>query len=249
MSHHGYGRRSMTGRPEPIPWSLVVFDCDGTLVDSQHAIVSTMAAAFEAAGLPAPDAAAVRRVVGLSLESAVARLLEGADGAPSADALDRQSQRLAELYRRAFHELRSDADYREPLFPGARDALAGLHALQVLLGIATGKGRRGLLATLESHGLADFFVTLQTADSAPGKPHPGMLERAMAETGSAPHDTVLVGDTVFDIEMARNAGVTAIGVSWGYHEAEELAAAGATRVIDSFSQLLPLLASLGEAPA
>ncbi len=239
----------MTDLPERLPWSLVVFDCDGTLVDSQHAIVSTMAAAFEAANLPGPSADAVRRVVGLSLESAVARLLESAGDALGADGLDRQAQQVAELYRRAFLELRSDADYHEPLFPGAKDALAGLQSLQVLLGIATGKGRRGLLATLESHGLAEFFVTLQTADSAPGKPHPGMLEQAMAETGSSRHDTVLVGDTVFDIEMARNAGVTAIGVSWGYHEAEELAAAGAQRVIDSFSELLPLLASFGKEPA
>ena len=239
----------MTAPPDRLPWNLVVFDCDGTLVDSQHAIVATMSAAFEAAGLPSPAAGDVRRVVGLSLESAVARLLEAVGAAAGARGLERRAQEVAELYRRAFLALRSDADYHEPLFPGAKDTLAGLQALEVLLGIATGKGRRGLLATLESHGLADYFVTLQTADSAPGKPHPGMLEQAMAETGSARHDTVLVGDTVFDIEMARSAGVTAIGVSWGYHEAEELAAAGAHRVIDSFSELLPLLASLGKEPA
>ena len=239
----------MTARPDRLPWNLVVFDCDGTLVDSQHAIVATMSAAFDAAGLASPAARDVRRVVGLSLESAVGRLLETGGDVPGAQGREQRAQEVAELYRRAFLELRSDPDYHEPLFLGAKEALAGLQALQVLLGIATGKGRRGLIATLESHGLADFFVTLQTADSAPGKPHPGMLERAMAEAGSAPHDTVLVGDTVFDIEMARNAGVTAIGVSWGYHEAEELAAAGARKVIDSFSELLPLLVSLGKEPA
>ncbi|MCG8359067.1 MAG: HAD-IA family hydrolase [Kiloniellales bacterium] len=238
----------MSEGPESLAYRLVVFDCDGTLVDSQHAIVTTMTQAFEAAGLPAPDAQAVKRVVGLSLDAAVAQILLG----PQADQESgdtEQASRIAQHYREAFLTVRSDPDYVEPLFPGAREALEALDRLQVLLGIATGKGRRGLNVTLESHNLAHFFVTLQTADVAPGKPHPGMLERAMAETGAETSETVLVGDTVFDIEMARKAGVRAVGVSWGYHEVSELMASGAHDVIDSFAELVPLLAGRGRESA
>ena len=94
---------------------------------------------------------------------------------------------------------------------------------------------------LDHHGLRPLFVTLQTADGNPSKPHPAMLERAMAETGSRPVETVFVGDTTFDVEMALAAGVRAVGVAWGYHPPEELAAAGAERVLDSFAELTPLV--------
>ena len=155
---------------------------------------------------------------------------------------------IADHYRRAFLEMRIQPDHHEPLFPGARDALAALDAIGVNLGIATGKGRRGLIATLDSHNLVNHFVTLQTADDGPGKPHPGMLRRAMQETGSEPERTVLIGDTVFDMEMARSAGVRALGVSWGYHPTDELQAAGAARIIDSFAQLIPALIDMSEEP-
>ena len=235
----------MSVTPDRSAVKLVVFDCDGTLVDSQHAILRTMAAAFSAAGLPQPSARQVRRVVGLSLEAAIGRLLTEVATAEDGEDADEKAHAVAQLYREAFLELRADSDYHEPLYPGALEALGALDRLDMLMGIATGKGRRGLLATLESHNLARFFVTLQTADVAPGKPHPGMLERAMAETGAEAGETVVVGDTVFDMEMARNAGVRAIGVSWGYHEVGDLAAAGAHEVIDSFAELLPRLSSLG----
>lgn len=214
---------------------LVMFDFDGTLVDSQNGIVAAMARAFEGVGLAAPDPAAVRRVVGLRLEAAVGALAPQAGPDAVAD--------LAEGYRQAFFELRTRPDHEEPLFPGARAVLEALGQPGVLLGIATGKNRRGLLASLERHGLSDHFVTLKTADDGPGKPHPAILERAMSELGVEPADTVMVGDTVFDIEMAVNARVGAIGVSWGYHEPGELAEAGADRVIDSFGELLPALAA------
>ena len=138
-------------------------------------------------------------------------------------------------------DLRRRPDHDEPLFPGAREALSALDRPDVLLGIATGKGRRGLLHVLEHHGLVDRFATLKTADDGPGKPHPAILEEAMAELGVDPVDTVMVGDTVFDVQMARNARVEAIGVAWGYHEAEELMAAGAGCVIETFAALLPAL--------
>jgi len=212
---------------------LVVFDCDGTLVDSQHLIVDAMRAAFRANGLDEPPAEAVRRVVCLSLGHAVAAL------PPETGAATWEI--VAESYRGAWQELRTLPGFREPLFPGARDLLVGLERDGYLLGIATGKGRRGLETVLARHGLRALFVTLQTADDNPSKPHPAMLERAMDETGSRPGETVFVGDTTFDVRMARDAGARAIGVAWGYHPPEELAAAGAERILESFTELPPLL--------
>ena len=178
----------------------------------------------------------MRRVVGLSLDEAIGRLL----AAPSADLV----AQVAEGYRTAFLALRQTPDYHEPLFPGARDALTALDQPLMCLGIATGKARRGLDASLARHGLAHHFVTRQTADDNPGKPHPAMLQRAMAETGAAAHETVMIGDTVYDMTMARNAGVRAVGVAWGYHPPEELAAAGAADVIGEFADLVSTLATL-----
>ena len=219
------------------PFKLVVFDFDGTLVDSQRSIARSMARAFEAEGLPAPAPEAVRRVVGLRLEAAAARLL------PDPDDMD-TAERIAESYRNAFQALRARGDVHEPLFPGARETLERLDQPHVCLGIATGKGRRGLLSSLERHGLSEFFVTLQTADDGPGKPHPEILHRAMAEVGAGRAETVLIGDTTYDMEMAANAGVRAVGVGWGYHGSEELTASGAARVVESFDDLPPCLASL-----
>ena len=219
---------------------LVVFDCDGTLVDSQHAIIDAMGRAFERNGMPAPGARVVRRTVGLSIAAAMAALHpRGGFEARAA---------LVEDYRQAFHELRSRPDHHEPLYDGAAATLSSLEAAGYLLGVATGKSQRGLRATLDRLGLRERFVTLQTADDAPSKPHPGMLENAMAEAGAAPGETVLVGDTTFDIEMAVNAGVAGIGVGWGYHEEDELRAAGARVVIDSFAALPGALAELGGTP-
>jgi phosphoglycolate phosphatase len=215
---------------------LAVFDCDGTLVDSQHAILACMSAAFAADGLAAPDAEAVRRVIGLPLDECMARL---APDQPAA-----RQARLTDAYKQAFFTLRQRPDHHEPLFDGAVGALDTLEEKGYLLGIATGKARRGLLAVLESHGLARRFVTLQTADSGPGKPNPTMLRRAMAETGAEPIDTVMVGDTTFDMLMARNAGVDAIGVGWGYHPAAELNAAGADALVDHFDELPELISRL-----
>lgn len=210
---------------------LAVFDCDGTLVDSQHSIVACMGAAFVAAGLAAPTAEAVRRVVGLPLAASVARL--------SPLLAMAECERVAELYKQAFTEMRGSRPIDEPLFPGVRELLDALEAEGVLLGVATGKGRRGLRITLEHHGLLERFVTLQTADDAPGKPHPEMLRRAMAETGAEPSATAMIGDTTYDIVMALNAGTAAIGVGWGYHPAAELRAAGAHAVVEAAQDVRP----------
>ena len=208
---------------------LAVFDCDGTLVDSQHTIVQSMQTAFGAVGLPAPSPAATKHIVGLTLDIAISRL------APEAPASVQSS--IVAAFKSAFHDLHAQPGERAPLYPGVRAALDALDAAGYLIGIATGKGQRGLNAILTETGLTRRFVTLQTADRAAGKPAPDMLLQAMAETGAAPADTVMIGDTTYDMEMAGHAGVRAIGVAWGYHPVADLLRAGANTVIDHFAEL------------
>lgn len=208
---------------------LVVFDCDGTLVDSQHSICTAMTRAFEEAKLSAPDRLAILSVVGLSLPHAIARLLPDAE----ADFHDH----LSERYKLAFQAMRRENSVSEPLYPGIADLVHDLDRAGWLLGVATGKSDRGLALCLTHHGLIDRFVTLQTADRHPSKPHPSMLLTAMAEAGAAPATTVMIGDTSFDIDMAVAAGVRSIGVAWGYHAPDELIAAGAQAVAMDSAQL------------
>lgn len=201
---------------------LVVFDCDGTLVDSQHSICTAMVRAFEEAKLPPPERLAILAAVGLSLPVAMARLLPDAE----ADFHDH----LADRYKLAFQAMRREQGVQEPLYPGIADLVQELDGAGWLLGVATGKSDRGLNLCLAHHGLLDRFVTLQTADRHPSKPHPSMLLTAMAEAGAEPDTTVMIGDTSFDIDMGRAAGVRSIGVAWGYHLPDELVAAGADAV-------------------
>ena len=228
LRHMGAGAAERKGAV-----TLVVFDIDGTLVDSQATIVACAREAFAAAGLPPPEPEAVRRIVGLSLPEAM-RVLLGRDDPETAS-------RVAGFYREAFLARRRRPDHEEPLFPGAREILDLLEARGVLLGVATGKAMRGLMAVLKRHGLERRFVTLQTADRHPSKPHPSMLLAAMAETGVEPEETLFVGDTVFDIEMARAAGVLPVGVRWGNHPPQELAGAGAAHLLDRFADLARLV--------
>ncbi len=219
---------------------LVLFDCDGTLVDSQHVIVEAMRRAFTRAGLLVPPRADVLSIVGLSLVEAMRAL--------GKDAPDFPAEALADLYRNAFHELRAEAGFVEPLFPGIKAALDRLSArADVVLGIATGKSQRGVAAVLRHHGLEGRFLTIQTADDAPSKPHPAMVLQAAAATGIAPEAAMLIGDTSFDMVMARAAGARAIGVTWGYHPAEHLVEAGAERLVDHAEDLLPAMEQLWSA--
>jgi phosphoglycolate phosphatase len=212
---------------------LVIFDCDGTLVDSQHMICSAMTQAYLAHQLPVPERETMLSIVGLSLTEAFTALGKGAAQFPVAS--------LAEHYRLAFHALRETGANIEPLYPGAREAVETLSERDdIVLGIATGKSQRGARLVLGHHGLLDRFITIQTADDAPSKPDPGMVVAAMREAGAAPENTVVVGDTVFDIAMAHAAGASAIGVSWGYHTRDSLMASGAP-VIDAFATLEPTL--------
>jgi len=213
---------------------LAVFDCDGTLVDSQANIVRAMEDSFARHRLEPPCRHATRRITGLSLLECMQTLLPEAE--PDLHA------RLAEDYKLAFQRLRSRGELQdEPLFPGVRDGLAELEARGWLLGVATGKSDRGLGLCLEHHGIRRHFVTLQTADRHPSKPHPSMLRAAMAEAGAEPAFTAMIGDTHFDMAMAVSAGARPIGVDWGYHEAHELRAAGAQAIAARFEDLLDYL--------
>lgn len=208
---------------------LVIFDCDGTLVDGQAAICDTMDEAFAAAGLPPPDRNEVRRMVGLSLPHALRILAPDASEGEHAAAL--------EAYKAGYRSRRETGILEEPLYEGMKALIERLDAAGWLLGVATGKSDRGLHACLETHGIKHRFVTLQTADRHPSKPHPAMLEEALAEAGVGAADAVMVGDTTFDIDMAIAARVRAIGVAWGYHEPGELIAAGAQGVAETMEQL------------
>ena len=214
---------------------LAVFDCDGTLVDSQANICQAMEATFRIADLPAPPRAAIRRIVGLSLVEAVRALLPDAD-----DALHRK---MAADYKEAFFELRtSGAMTEEPLFEGIATVIETLAARGWQLGVATGKSDRGLARVLEHHGLTDRFVTLQTADRHPSKPDPAMLLAAMAEVDATPAQTAMIGDTSFDMAMAKAAGARAVGVAWGYHDVHDLVRGGAQVVATRTAALLEILA-------
>lgn len=215
------------------PVRLVVFDCDGTLVDSAAVIVACVQGAFAAEGLTPPPDQAVRRIVGLSLNLAMLRLLPEPDVA--------LAERLGELYKAGFADHRRRPDHDEPLFPGAREVLDALKARGVPMGVATGKAMRGLRFVLERHDLGPYFATLQTADLHPSKPHPAMLEAAMREVGAAPAETLLIGDTTFDVLMAKAAGAVPVGVTWGNHPERELREAGAAHMLGDFGELLDLV--------
>lgn len=209
---------------------LVVFDCDGTLVDSQANIVRAMADTFRAEGLPPPDSLAVRRVVGLNLEEAMAALLP--------EESRERHRHFAHAYKLAFRRLRAETLlHAEPLFDGIAPLLQTLSDAGHLLAVATGKSDRGLRHLLEEHGLTHHFISLQTADRHPSKPHPAMLHAALAESGSEAANAVMVGDTTYDMAMAQAAGVRAIGVAWGYHAPDELRKSGAIGVAETAREL------------
>lgn len=215
---------------------LAVFDCDGTLVDGQADVCWAMDRAFARAGLAAPDPQAVRRIVGLSLPAAVRAL------APHL--AEDQAAAVTEFYRSSFRARREEGLLDEPLYDGIAELLAALHGAGWQLAVATGKSDRGLAACLAVHGITDLFVSLQTADRHPSKPHPAMLEAALFEAGAERHQAVMIGDTSFDMMMARSAGVRGLGVGWGYHGAHELMASGAANVAETVAALGDLLDEL-----
>ncbi|MCV2876927.1 HAD-IA family hydrolase [Rhodobacteraceae bacterium XHP0102] len=214
---------------------LIIFDVDGTLIDSQAHIVASMERAFAGIGLPAPSRAATMSIVGLSLPVAMMKLVpDNASAHPA----------LVEAYKQAFQDLRLSAQGASlaPLFAGAREMLGQLHQdPRFVLAVATGKSRRGMEYVLDLHNLRPIFASVQVADDHPSKPHPSMVETCLMDCAIPPERAVVVGDTVYDIEMARAAQTDAIGVSWGYHAVADLRAAGAVSILDRPDELIPVL--------
>jgi phosphoglycolate phosphatase len=188
---------------------------------------------FEQAGMPPPARNAIRRVVGLSLFEIMRVLL------PNADSI--MHTKMVELYRASYLALRNDGLEHEPLYDGMAGLLASMDESGWLLGVATGKSDRGLERCLDHHAIKGLFVTLQTADRHPSKPHPSMVHQALADADVAAGRAVVIGDTVYDIQMGRAAGTRTIGVNWGYHPVEELRAAGADAIAESMDELAALL--------
>ena len=209
---------------------LVIFDCDGTLVDSQHNITAAMALAFGAHDLPVPPAHEILGGVGLSLTETFVRL------APHVPPDIHRG--LVERYRSVFNDGHLERSH-ESLYPGIAETVASLAARDdIVLGIATGKSRRGVARVLAQAGWEGAFLTIQTADDHPSKPHPSMILAAMAEAGVGPDATLMIGDTTFDMQMAIGASVGAIGVGWGYHAPDRLHGAGAHMLVSTGDALL-----------
>ncbi len=222
---------------------LVVFDMDGTLIDSADFIKRAMAFACEKTGLPIPPAEDILSIIGLSLPEAVAKLM------PELAADDVAS--TVQLYKNRFFELRQQqgGESAVALYDGALQALQVLHRQKnMLLGLATGKARRGVDHAFETHGIGEYFLTVQTADNHPSKPHPSMLEQTLRDTGAEARQSVMIGDTSYDMDMGRAAGFKTIGVTWGYHAREVLESSGADLLIDDFGQLPDALHQLWGTP-
>jgi len=214
---------------------LAIFDCDGTLVDSGAPIYAALKATFREASIDLPPPEVSRRVIGLSLVEAMAGL--------TPDMPAETHVELAEAYKRHFMALRAAGEVDEPLFDGVLELLDDLEADGWLLAVATGKSDRGLKHCLDRHDIHARFVSLQTADRHPSKPHPSMVLQAIAEAGASPETSFVVGDTSYDMAMAAAAGAAPIGAGWGYHETEELLEAGAVAVAEHPLEILELVRS------
>jgi phosphoglycolate phosphatase len=214
---------------------LVLFDCDGTLVDSVGLIHEVMARTFVDFGHARPDVSATKAIIGLTLDIAIARM----QGKPH---VDDEALAMAAHYKSIYTGVRAEAGFQEPLFPGIADMMARLEREDdLILGAVTGKSRRGLDLIRTSHGFEKTFVISRTADDCPSKPHPGMVTECCAEAGIDAVRTLVVGDAIYDMQMAKAAGATAIGVAWGYATVPELVEAGADHILRSPADLLDWL--------
>jgi phosphoglycolate phosphatase len=217
---------------------LALFDCDGTLVDGQANHCLAMEQAFREQGLDPLPHMETRRVIGLSLLESMRILVP--------DAGEDTHRKMVDDYKHAFYAMRAQGMIHEPLYDGIADLLRALDTDGWQLGVATGKSDRGLNSCLEHHGIKPLFVTLQTADRHPSKPHPSMVYQAMADAGVEAEATIMIGDTSFDMEMGRAAGCRNIGVTWGYHLALELRAYGADVIVNDVTELAAALKAMGE---
>ncbi|MBF0588429.1 MAG: HAD-IA family hydrolase [Magnetococcales bacterium] len=220
-------------------FDTVIFDCDGTLVDSHSGITSSMCMAFEAmaprhsAFARPPTGGEVSGIIGLSLEQAISTLVPELPREIILEAVA--------AYKEAFRTLGDAGRLGDGLYPGVRETLEALRDGGVNLTVATGKSRMGLGRTLRDHDLGDFFTILKTSDCAPSKPHPGMVLQTLDETGCDPVRCLMVGDTDFDMEMARGAGVKRCAVTFGYHSRERLARAKPDYWVDAMPELVQIV--------
>lgn len=205
---------------------LIIFDWDGTLMDSIAKIVRCFTAALDDVGLPRPDENTIRHVIGLGLSEAVATLLPQVDEGRRAQVVERYRQ----------HFLHIDQTHM-PLFPGVREGLESLLGQGYRLAIATGKARRGLDRVLHDTGTAHFFCCTRCADEALSKPHPRMLKDILEQTRVAPEQALMVGDTTYDMLMARRAGLGSLAVTYGVHGRELLVEHSPLACLDSFNEV------------
>jgi phosphoglycolate phosphatase len=211
---------------------LVLFDCDGTLVDSAKLIHEVMQRTFHHFGYARPDLSQTKAIIGLTLDIAIARI----QGKPHAD---EEAVKMMAYYKSIFAETRAEAGFEEPLFDGIRAVMEEIGPREdLLIGAVTGKSRRGLDMILDSHGFRPWFVIGRTADDCPSKPHPAMVTECCDALGVAPADTLVIGDAIYDMLMAKAAGATAIGVSWGYASVDQLIEAGADAIVHHPRELL-----------
>jgi phosphoglycolate phosphatase len=215
----------------PKQFDLLIFDWDGTLMDSAGVIVDSIQRACEDIGLPVPSERASRQIIGLGLIQALQTLLP--------DLAEGDYPRLVERYRH--HYLGRDADI--PLFPGVPDAIRELHASGFTLAVATGKSRVGLERALDASRLGAWFTATRCADQTHSKPHPAMVLELIAELGADPGRTLVIGDTSHDLLMASNAGVASLGVTYGAHEADDLHPHAPLALLDSFVEVHAWLAA------
>jgi phosphoglycolate phosphatase len=217
---------------------IAIFDCDGTLVDSGATIAEALGLTFAEAGIAMPQPSVARRVIGLSLVTAMAALVP--------DAGSDAHHALAERYKLHFQRMRAEGRVEEPLYPGILALLDALEDDGWQLAVATGKSDRGLRHCLEGHGLHARFVSLQTGDRHPSKPHPSMIHQALADSGAEARDALMIGDTSFDMAMGRAAGAIPIGVAWGYHDPNDLIDAGAAFVANAPSDILAFTRAMAD---
>lgn len=214
---------------------LVLFDCDGTLVDSGGLIHEVMARTFVHYGLERPDYAKTRSIIGLTLDIAIARVMDQ-------NHVDERVQAMTRHYKDIYGDVRREAGFQEPLYDGISTLLGNLAKRDdLILGAVTGKSRKGLDLICDTHGFKDMFFVSRTADDCPSKPHPAMVLECCHHAGIDPRDTLVIGDAIYDMEMAAAAGARAIGVSWGYGETEALAKAGAFAVVNHPVEIAALL--------
>ncbi len=210
---------------------LVVFDLDGTLIDTVSLFIASISCALDKMGQPVPDEKTLRSISGLGMQAGIGRI-----------APDLGKDEFDELIRRYREEslARASKSRQEELFPGAREVLQNLQEREdFLMAVATGKALDSTERILKHHDIKGLFTSIHTPDTNIAKPHPDMIASAMEIVDADPERTVMIGDTTHDMKMAVAAGVRALGVSWGYHEPDELKGAGADMVIDEMDQLIP----------